>query len=136
DDLNAIFGSTEVKTIGSSHELKISTKYRVDDNTEEADEEIQHDLFNALQKFLPNGMTYDDFKTGSGDAKLGKMSSSKVSPTIADDIKKESFWAVLGSLLVVFLYLLGRFKKWQFSLGAVASVFHDVIIVLGIYSLL
>lgn len=136
DDLNAVFGSTEVKTIGSSHELKISTKYRVDENTEEADEEIQHELFGALQKFLPNGMTYDDFKTGSGDAKLGKMSSSKVSPTIADDIKKESFWAVLGSLLVVFLYLLGRFKKWQFSLGAVAAVFHDVIIVLGIYSLL
>ncbi|MEZ4792977.1 MAG: protein translocase subunit SecDF [Gelidibacter sp.] len=135
-ELNAVFGSSEVKTIGSSHELKISTKYKVDENSAEADEEVQSKLFTALQKFLPNGMTYDDFKTGSGDAKLGKMSSSKVSPTIADDIKKESFWAVLGSLVVVFLYILGRFKKWQFSLGAVAAVFHDVVIVLGIYSLL
>ncbi|MEZ4802225.1 MAG: protein translocase subunit SecDF [Gelidibacter sp.] len=135
-ELNAVFGSSEVKTIGSSHELKISTKYKVDENSAEVDEEVQSKLFTALQKFLPNGMTYDDFKTGSGDAKLGKMSSSKVSPTIADDIKKESFWAVLGSLVVVFLYILGRFKKWQFSLGAVAAVFHDVVIVLGIYSLL
>ena len=135
-ELNAAFGSAEVKTIGSSHELKISTKYNVDENSAEADEEVQTKLFSALQKFLPNGMTYDDFKIGSGDAKLGKMSSSKVSPTIADDIKKESFWAVLGSLVVVFLYILGRFKKWQFSLGAVAAVFHDVVIVLGIYSLL
>ncbi len=135
-ELNAVFGSSEVKTIGSSHELKISTKYKVDENSAEADEEVQSKLFGALQKFLPNGMTYEDFKSGSGDAKLGKMSSSKVSPTIADDIKKESFWAVLGSLVVVFLYILGRFKKWQFSLGAVAAVFHDVVIVLGIYSLL
>lgn len=135
-ELNAAFGSAEVKTIGSSHELKISTKYKVDENSAEADEEVQTKLFTSLQKFLPNGMTYDDFKKGSGDAKLGKMSSSKVSPTIADDIKKESFWAVLGSLVVVFLYILGRFKKWQFSLGAVAAVFHDVVIVLGIYSLL
>lgn len=135
-DLNATFGSAEVKTIGSSHELKISTKYMVDENSAEADEEVQSKLFTALQKFLPNGMTYDNFKIGSGDAKLGKMSYSKVSPTIADDIKKESFWAVLGSLVVVFLYILFRFKKWQFSLGAVAAVFHDVVIVLGIYSLL
>ncbi|HLT32202.1 MAG TPA: protein translocase subunit SecF, partial [Aquaticitalea sp.] len=135
-DLNVVFGSSEVKTIGSSHELKISTKYKVDESSTEADEEVQSKLFTALQKYLPNGMTYDDFKIGSGEAKLGKMSSSKVSPTIADDIKKESFWAVLGSLVVIFLYILFRFKKWQFSLGAVAAICHDVIIVLGLYSLL
>ena len=61
--------------------------------------------------------------------------SAKVSPTIADDIKQNSFWAILGSLVVVFLYILFRFRKWQFSLGAVAAVFHDVLIVLGIFSL-
>lgn len=63
------------------------------------------------------------------------MSSIKVGPTIADDIKKNSFLAVIGSLVVVFLYILFRFRKWQFSLGAVAAVFHDVLIVLGIFSL-
>ena len=55
------------------------------------------------------------------------MDQYKVSPSIADDIKQASFWAVLGSLVVVFLYILFRFKRWQFSLGAVAAVFHDVI---------
>ena len=66
---------------------------------------------------------------------MGKVLSGKVSPTIADDIKQSSLWAVLASLVVVFLYILFRFKKWQFSLGAVAAVFHDVLIVLGIFSL-
>ncbi|WP_296317221.1 protein translocase subunit SecDF [Winogradskyella sp. UBA3174] len=134
-DLNAVFNSAEVKTIGAPNQLKISTKYMVEENSTEADEEVQSKLFEALQKYLPAGMTYADFLEGSGNAKIGKMSSSKVSPTIADDIKKSSIWAVLGSLVVVFLYILIRFKKWQFSLGAVAAVFHDVLIVLGIFSI-
>ena len=131
----AVFGSAEVKTIGSDNQLKISTKYLVEDNTTEADEEVQAKLFEALRSYLPDGITYEEFLDGSGDAKIGKMLSSKVSPTIADDIKKSSFWAILGSLVVVFLYILIRFKRWQFSLGAVAAVFHDVLIVLGIFSL-
>jgi SecD/SecF fusion protein len=134
-DLNAVFNSAEVKTIGGDNQLKISTKFRVEDNSTEADEDVQSKLFEALQKYLPAGITYQEFLDGSGDAKIGKMSSSKVSPTIADDIQKASVWAVLGSLVVVFLYILFRFKKWQFSLGAVAAVFHDVLIVLGIFSL-
>ncbi|WP_431159385.1 protein translocase subunit SecDF [Winogradskyella poriferorum] len=131
----AVFSSAEVKTIGAANQLKISTKYKVEDNSVEADEEVQSKLFEALKPYLPSGMTYQEFQDGSGEAKIGKMLSSKVSPTIADDIKKSSFWAVLGSLVVVFLYILIRFKKWQFSLGAVAAVFHDVLIVLGIFSL-
>jgi SecD/SecF fusion protein len=133
--LNDVFGSAEVKTIGSANQLKISTKYKVEDNSVEADNEVETKLFEALTPYLPSGMSYADFQEGSGEAKIGKMLSSKVSPTIADDIKKSSFWAVLGSLVVVFLYILFRFKKWQFSLGAVAAVFHDVLIVLGIFSL-
>ena len=135
--LNAanVFGSAEVKTIGNDNELKISTKYKFNDNTTEADEEVQSKLFKALKRYLPADMSYEDFLDGSGDKKIGKMRSSKVSPTIADDIQKASFWAILGSLVVVFLYILIRFKRWQFSLGAVAAVFHDVLIVLGIFSL-
>ncbi|TCK68648.1 SecD/SecF fusion protein [Winogradskyella wandonensis] len=131
----AVFGSAEVKTIGSDNQLKISTKYLVEDNSVEADEKVQSKLYEALRTYLPDGITYQEFLDGSGDEKIGKMLSSKVSPTIADDIKKSSFWAILGSLVVVFLYILIRFKRWQFSLGAVAAVFHDVLIVLGIFSL-
>ncbi|WP_179315612.1 protein translocase subunit SecDF [Winogradskyella undariae] len=134
-DLHEVFESAEVKTIGGQNQLKISTKYKVEDSSTEADEEVQSMLFETLRKYLPDGMTYDEFLDGSGDKKIGKMLSSKVSPTIADDIKKSSIWAILGSLVVVFLYILLRFKKWQFSLGAVSAVFHDVLIVLGIYSI-
>ncbi|WP_411768389.1 protein translocase subunit SecDF [Winogradskyella sp. A3E31] len=133
--LTDAFGSVEVKTIGNDNQLKISTKWMVEDNSTEADEMVQSTLFESLKPYLPDGMTYQEFLDGSGDAKVGKMMSSKVSPTIADDIKTSSIWAILGSLVVVFLYILIRFKRWQFSLGAVAAVFHDVLIVLGIFSL-
>lgn len=129
----ATFGSVEVKTIGHANQLKISTKYKVDDNSAEVDEEVQSKLFESLKPFLPDGITYQQFIDAEDN--VGKMYSGKVSPTIADDIKKSSIWAILGSLIVVFLYILLRFKKWQFSLGAVVAVFHDVLIVIGIFSL-
>jgi SecD/SecF fusion protein len=134
EDLTAKFSSVEVKTIGSANQLKISTKYKVDENSVDVDEEVKTMLFEGLQAYLPNGQSFKDFSEGTDD--VGIVLSSKVSPTIADDIKRESFLAVLGSLIVVFLYILFRFKRWQFSLGAVTAVFHDVIIVLGIFSLL
>ena len=132
-ETNAMFGSSEVKTIGSANQLKISTKYKVDENSAEVDEEVQNKLFKSLVNFLPKDYTYSQFLNAENN--VGKVLSGKVSPTIADDIKQSSLWAVLASLVVVFLYILFRFKKWQFSLGAVAAVFHDVLIVLGIFSL-
>ena len=130
-----VFGSAEVKTFGEANQLKITTKFKVDVEGLAVDDEIQNKLFNALGNYLPGGITYEDFVNGSDDKALGIMSSIKVGPTIADDIKNNSYLAVIGSLIVVFLYILLRFRKWQFSLGAVAAVFHDVIIVLGVFSL-
>ena len=129
------FGSAEAKTFGEDNQLKITTKYKVDVEGIAVDEEIQNKLFDALQSYLPAGTTYQSFVNGSSEKEIGIMSSIKVGPTIADDIKKNSFLAVIGSLIVVFLYILLRFQKWQFSLGAVAAVFHDVLIVLGIFSI-
>lgn len=133
--LTDVFGSVEAKTFGSSNQLKITTKYKVDVDGVAVDTEIQEKLFNGLQSYLPDGITYDAFVNGADDKQVGIMSSIKVGPTIADDIKNNSFLAVIGSLIVVFLYILLRFRKWQFSLGAVTAVFHDVLIVLGIFSL-
>jgi SecD/SecF fusion protein len=129
----ATFGSAEVKTIGSANQLKISTKYKIDENSTEVDAEVQSKLYESLGSFLPDGLSYEDFSNSENN--IGLMYFGKVSPTIADDIKKSSVWAILGSLIVVFLYILLRFKKWQFSLGAVAAVFHDVLIVLGVFSI-
>lgn len=135
NDLIETFGSAEAKTYGGDNQLKITTKYKVDETGTEVDEEIEHMLFQTLKKELPEGMTYEEFVGDQPGKTVGRMESYKVSPTIADDIKKDSFWAVFGSLVVVFLYILLRFRRWQFSLGAVAAVFHDVLIVLGIFSL-
>jgi len=136
--LKDVFGDApEVKTYGASYQLKITTKYKVDDNAITVGDEIQGLLFNGLQTYLPDGTTLEDFKVGGEDTqdKIGIMKYFQVGPTIADDIKQAAVWAILGSLIVVFLYILFRFRKWQYSLGAVMAVFHDVLIVLAIFSL-
>ena len=129
------FGSAEAKTYGDDNQLKITTKYKIEEEGSSIDQEIYTKLYASLESFLPEGLTFDAFVNGAEDKTVGIMSSIKVGPTIADDIKKNSYLAVIGSLIVVFLYILLRFRKWQFSLGAVAAVFHDVLIVLGIFSL-
>src|SRR6056300_1335640 len=130
-----VLGNAESKTFGSDNQLKITTNYKVDVEGTEVDDEIQQALFSGLSIHLPDDLSYDDFVNGSDNKSVGIMGSSKVGPTIADDIKKNSFLAIFGSLFVVFLYILLRFRDWQYSLGAVTAVFHDVLIVLGIFSL-
>ena len=130
-----VLGNAEAKTFGSDNQLKITTNYKVDVEGTQVDDEIQSKMFEALSSVLPSTLTYDEFVNGSDDKSVGIMGSSKVGPTIADDIKKNSFLAIFGSLAVVFLYILLRFRDWQYSLGAVTAVFHDVLVVLGIFSL-
>ena len=130
--LNNAFGSAEVKTFGASNQLKITTKYKVDQEGLAVDDEIKNMLFENLNEEYNNQISYREFTAGED---VGIMSSIKVGPTIADDIKQNSVWAIFGSLVIVFFYILLRFQKWQFSLGAVSAVFHDVLIVLGIFSL-
>ncbi|QWX82872.1 protein translocase subunit SecDF [Cellulophaga sp. HaHaR_3_176] len=135
-EFNTVFGSgTNVKTYGEDNQVMLTTPYKVDVEGIEVDAEIQNKLFTTLQKYLPDGITYDEFVVASDTKAVGIMKSTKVGPTIADDIKNNAFWAIIGSLAVVFLYILFRFRKWQFSLGAVAAVFHDVLLVLGIFSI-
>ena len=109
----------EVKTFGEDNQVKITTKYLIDSQDLNADELV------AIQ--LAEGLA------AHGEYEI--MSSQKVGPTIADDIKDAAVWSVVFSLLIIFLYILLRFRKWQFSLGAVAAVFHDVMIVLSIFSI-
>ncbi|CAG2531330.1 SecD/SecF fusion protein [Maribacter dokdonensis] len=136
-ELNTVFGSgTNVKTYGESNQVKITTPYKVDVEGIEVDTEIQDKLYTSLQKYLPDGISKDAFVLGGvDDEAVGILQSVKVGPTIADDIKNNAFLAILGSLAVVFLYILFRFRRWQFSLGAVVAVFHDVLIVLGVFSI-
>ncbi|MGJ8685246.1 MAG: protein translocase subunit SecDF [Nonlabens sp.] len=136
-----VFGSAEAKTYGADNQLKISTKYGInkvggDVTNADVTEEVESKLFNSLKPYLPEGMDMAAFADVSKEDKnAGIMSNFEVGPTIADDILIGSLYAIFGSLIVVFLYILIRFRKWQFSLGAVVAVFHDVLIVLGVFSL-
>jgi len=135
--LKDAFGTApEVKTYGDENQLKITTVFRIDKEGKEVDDEVQNALYTGLKSYLKEGTTYEDFKPGFEKEGNGIMSYIKVEPTIADDIKTSAIYAVFGSLLVVFLYILLRFRKISFSLGAVIAVFHDVLIVLGIFSIL
>ena len=134
-ELNDVFGSASVKTFGDANQIKVTTAYKVDVEGIEVDAEIQNKLYTSLQNYLPDGTSFEDFTVGASEKSIGILQSVKVGPTIADDIKKNALLAIIGSLAVVFLYILLRFRKWQFSLGAVVAVFHDVMIVLGIFSL-
>ena len=137
ETLKGAFGSSpEVKTYGTDNQLKITTVYRIEDEGVSVDEEVQSTLYKGLKPYIGK-TSYNDFKPGFEKAKNanGIMSYRKVDPTIADDIKTSALWAVFGSLLVVFLYILLRFRKVSFSIGAVIAVFHDVLIVLGVFSI-
>ncbi|MBS9775051.1 MAG: protein translocase subunit SecDF [Tenacibaculum sp.] len=136
-DLKDVFGTApEVKTYGSDNQLKITTVYKIEEEGKEVDEQVQHLLFKGLKSYIGD-TSYENFKPGF--EKIGNvngiMSYIKVEPTIADDIKKAALWAVIGSLVIVFLYILLRFRRVSYSIGAVVAVFHDVLILLGIFSL-
>lgn len=127
--------SVEAKTFGSNNQLKISTDYLIEDESLKADQIIEQKLYEGLKSELPAGTTLKDFKSADKEH-AGIISSEKVGPSVADDIKIHGLYAVLGALGIIFIYILLRFRKWQFSLGAVAALFHDAVIILGAYSLL
>ncbi len=137
EELLKVFdGSAEAKIFGSDNQLKITTKYRVDESGTEVDAAVNRILYDNLKKHFGPDMTYEKFVNIYEGKKLGILQGSKVSAAVSDDIKTNSYWAVLGAMLIVGLYLVISFRKWQYSLGAIAAVAHDVIFVLGIYSLL
>lgn len=127
--------SVEAKTFGNNKQLKISTDYLIEDESLKADQIIEQKLFEGLKSNLPAGTTLKDFKSADKDH-AGIISSEKVGPSVADDIQTHGIYAVLAALAMIFVYILVRFRKWQFSLGAVAALFHDAVIILGAYSLL
>lgn len=135
DELTAVFGSAEVKIFGQDDQLKITTKYKIEETGSTADEEVNKMLFQSLKKHYGADMTYDKFVNAYEGKQLGVVQASKVGPTVAEDIKTNAYWAVLGAMAIVFLYLMISFRRWQYSLGAIAAIAHDVIFVLGIYSL-
>ena len=129
------FGETvEVKQFGGESQMKITTKYKIEDNSTEVDNEVEMKLYNALKGHFAKDMTFDEF-TSTQDNPNGIISSDKVGPTIANDMKGDAMIAVVLSLLAIFLYIAVRFSKWTWGAGALISLTHNAIIVIGFFSL-
>ncbi len=123
DDLATPFGSSpEVKTFGSSNQVKITTKYKIEDQSENATTEVEKALTDGLTKANPGN-------------KFEIMSSDKVDATVADDIKRTSVLAFILAVLGIFLYIVFRFRSWEYGLGAVVALAHDSFFVLSCFSI-
>ncbi|MGM0463018.1 MAG: protein translocase subunit SecDF [Bacteroidota bacterium] len=117
-----------VVVFGNENQVKITTKYKVEEP--DAEDEVETLLYQGLQPVLPDDVDKDTFLSDY------RQSSQTVGPTIAFDIVIKAIYAIGFSLLIIFLYILLRFRNWQFGLGALAALVHDVLIVLGLFSLL
>ncbi|MEO9967540.1 MAG: protein translocase subunit SecDF [Reichenbachiella sp.] len=123
----------EVKTYGAPNILKVTTSYLIGDETDEADAQVKAALIQGVSEFKKLSYIQDDTKLSEGQFTIA--SSSKVGATIADDIKNASTKSVVFALIAIFLYILVRFRKWQFGLGAIIALFHDTLFVLSAFAI-
>ena len=128
--------SLNVITIGDANQVRISTNYRINDNSEDVDDQIETLLYEGCKPFLADNITLDEFKSTDINPEIGIMQSQKVGPAVASDITRDAFIAVIIALLGIFLYILLRFRNFAFSVGALAGLAHDTIIILGLYAIL
>ena len=127
-------GAVEVKQFGGESQMKITTQYLVKDESTEADAQVENKLYNALNGFFAQELTFEEF-TSTLDNPNGIISSDKVGPTIANDITRSAIIAVILSLLVIFGYIAVRFKGWTWGLGGVVGLAHTALIVIGFFSI-
>ncbi|HHP7240678.1 MAG TPA: protein translocase subunit SecDF [Cyclobacteriaceae bacterium] len=123
----------EVKTFGANNILKITTSYLINDPSDEADLEVRGQLIAGIEQSLGLSFTANDDNLGQNNFSIA--SSTKVGATIADDIKNSSYLSGSLALLAIFIYILARFRKWQFSTGAVVALFHDTLFVLSAFAI-
>lgn len=130
DALNATLGNgTVVKQFGSANQVKITTSYLIKKSGKEVDAEVETAVYNGLSKFIPN-TSLENFK------RVNLMSSTKVDPTVTGDFKRSSILATILSLVVIGIYLLIRFRRYGYSVGAIAATAHDAFAVLALFSIL
>lgn len=129
ENLTDIFGEApQVVTFGSDNQVRITTKYKIEETG--VDDEVETALYTGLKSMLGENITKEEFLS------TYRVSSETVGPAIAADIKTKAVWAVVLATIMMFLYIILRFRNWQYGFGAVVSTIHDVLLVIGIYSLL
>ena len=127
-------GSVEVKQFGGESQMKITTKYMIEDESTEMDAQVEQMLYDALHPFFAEDITFDEFKSTLENPN-GIISSDKVGPTIANDMKRDAIIAVVVALLAIFVYIAIRFRNWTWGAGGVLSLTHTTIITVGFFSL-
>ena len=127
-------GAVEVKQFGGESQMKITTQYLVENESTEADAEVENKLYNSLKGFFAADLTFEEF-TSTLDNPNGIISSDKVGPTIANDITRDAIIAVIIALFVIFAYIAVRFRGWTWGLGGVTGLAHTALIVIGFFSL-
>ena len=127
-------GAVEVKQFGGDSQMKITTQYKVEDESTDADAEVETKLYNALKGFFASELTFTEF-TSTLDNPNGIISSDKVGPTIANDITRNAIIAVIIALFVIFAYIAVRFHGWTWGLGGVTGLAHTAVIVIGFFSI-
>lgn len=130
--LTEVFESApEVKIFGADNQVRIVTKYKIDDLSENVDNEVEESLYRGLVDggLISSSVSFQNFTENY------RLSSQKVGPTVSDDIKKDAVIAIVFSLIIIFLYIMVRFSNWKYGLGSVLSLTHDAIITLGIFSM-
>ncbi|MGM0573762.1 MAG: protein translocase subunit SecF, partial [Bacteroidota bacterium] len=125
----------EVITFGPSNQVRITTSYLIDEETTEADSTVQRKVYEGIKDFFNEPITYEQFIADDDDQVIGRLSSQKVGPAVARDIKVGAVVSVAIALLIIFSYIASRFRKWQFGVGSLSTLFHDSIIVVSLYSL-
>ncbi len=127
----------EVKTFGPSTQLKIVTKFMIDERSESVDSLVAGKLYTALLPYYNNPIDKAHFLSDVDDQEhnLGILQSQKVGPTIASDIKRNAVMAIIFALIVIFIYIAVRFRRWQFGLSGVAALFHDSLITISLFSM-
>ena len=126
--------SAEVKQFGGASQMRITTKYMVNDKSDETDRLIESKLYNALKGFYANNLTLEGF-TSTLENPNGIVSSDRVDASIASEMKRDAVIAVILALIVIFGYIAFRFKNWTWGLGGVTSLIHNSIIIIGFYSI-
>ncbi|MCE2732637.1 MAG: protein translocase subunit SecDF [Chryseotalea sp.] len=124
---------TEVKNYGSNSVVKVTTSWLIDDDSDLTDEKVKQALVNGVSKF--SGLTFVENESGLDDKHFTISSSSKVGATVADDIKNSAWKASLFSLIGIFIYILVRFRKWQYSAGAIIATAHDTLFVFAAFAI-
>ena len=125
----------EVKTFGPVSQVKITTKYLINNRDTKSDSIVDHAVYDGVKGFFVTSLDYEKYSSSDDSKALGMMSSQKVDPTISDDLVWEAYLALFFALIIIFLYIAMRFRNWQYGIGGLVALTHDALIVVSLYSI-